>query len=121
MQNESNQQDIIAMVFKSENVEITVLNEKTTRKLLSYGGELMMAEVTFKKGGVGEPHKHDEHEQISYIVNGSFEVTVNGKKSVVKKGDGFYAAKKVEHGVVALEDNSVILDIFTPIRKDFLS
>jgi quercetin dioxygenase-like cupin family protein len=121
MQNKINQQDITNMVFKSENVENTILDEKTTRKLLSYGGDLMMTEVTFKKGGIGEPHKHDAHEQVSYIVNGSFEVTVDGKKSIVKKGDGFYAAKNIEHGVVALEDNSVILDIFTPIRKDFLS
>jgi quercetin dioxygenase-like cupin family protein len=37
----------------------------------------------------------------------------------LKKGDSYYADKNVMHGVVALED-SVLLDGFTPMRKDFL-
>lgn len=108
------------MIFKNQEVTKQVLNEKTSRKILAHDGTLMMVEVTFQKGGIGDPHSHSDHEQISYIVSGSFEVTVGGKKSVVKKGDGFYAGKNVEHGVMALEDGSQILDIFTPQREDFL-
>jgi len=35
-------------------------------------------------------------------------------------GDTYYAKKNVLHGVVALEDDSVIIDAFTPPRADFL-
>ena len=84
-----------------------------------YGGSLMMAEVTFKKGGVGAAHVHTDHEQVSRVLAGSFEATIDGKKVVLRPGDGFYAARGTMHGVVALED-SVILDIFTPVREDFL-
>jgi quercetin dioxygenase-like cupin family protein len=108
------------MIFKNQEITTHVLNEKTSRKVLAYDGTLMMVEVTFKKGGIGDPHTHTDHEQVSYIVNGSFEITVGGKKSVVAKGDGFYAGKNIEHGVIALEDDSKILDIFTPIREDFI-
>ena len=79
----------------------------------------MMVEVNFKEGGVGVAHSHENHEQVSYIVKGRFQVTVDGKTEILKAGDSFYAGKNIIHGVVALED-STILDTFTPIREDFL-
>lgn len=90
-----------------------------TRKILSYGGKLMMVEVTMPKGGRGEVHTHP-HEQISYIAAGSFEFTVGGEKQVVRAGDSLYVAPGVPHGTLSLEDGSVVVDIFTPIREDFL-
>ncbi len=96
------------------------LSDKTTRRVISYGEDLMMVEFGFKKGGVGEPHSHDEHEQIGYVAQGSFELIVAGEKSIIKKGDTYYAPRKTLHGVVALEDDSILIDAFTPIRKDFL-
>lgn len=41
-------------------------------------------------------------------------------KRILKQGDSYYAAKNILHGVVALEDDSVIIDAFTPPREDFL-
>lgn len=108
------------MIVKSEDVKIKVLDEKSSRKVIGSGDSLMMVEVTFQKDGVGTIHCHTDHEQISYIVRGSFEVTVGLDKQVLTAGDNFYAARNVNHGVVALEDDSVILDVFTPIRQDFL-
>ncbi len=108
------------MIVKSENVKTKILDEKSSRKILGNGGSLMMAEVTFQKGGIGAVHNHTDHEQVSYIVKGSFEVSVGSDRQVLKAGDSFYAARNVDHGVIALEDASVILDVFTPIREDFL-
>lgn len=94
------------------------LEEKVSRKILGYGGSLMMVEVAFVKGGIGALHTHP-HEQVSYISEGSFEVTIGESKQVLKKGDSFYVPGDVSHGVMALED-AVIVDVFTPIRQDFL-
>jgi quercetin dioxygenase-like cupin family protein len=107
------------MIIDQTTVEPKVLSEKVGRKILGTGGSLMMVEVIFKKGGVGEVHAHDTHEQVSYIVKGSFEVIVGTEKRIVSSGDSFYAGLNVPHGVIALED-AVILDVFTPIREDFL-
>lgn len=107
------------MIIINEKVNLKQLEEKVARKILVNGESLMMVEVYFKKGGIGEPHSHDEHEQMSYVVSGSFEVTCGDEKKILNQGDSFYANKKVEHGVKALEDG-VLLDIFTPIREDFL-
>lgn len=103
----------------SEDVDLKQLDEKVSRKVLGHGGSLLMAEVSFKKGGIGDVHSHSDHEQVSYIVKGSFEVTLGNEKKVLKQGDSFYAPLNTMHGVLALED-SVILDVFTPIRQDFL-
>ena len=107
------------MITKGMEVEPVILDERLSRKVLSSVGELMLVELTFKKGGVGAVHSHSDHEQVSYIVNGSFEITVGDEMIVAKAGDGYYAGKNVPHGVYALEDG-VLLDIFTPIRNDIL-
>lgn len=88
------------------------------RKILGYNEELMMTHMRFKKGAVGALHKHP-HTQVSYVVQGSFEVQVGSEKRVLSAGDSFHVPSNVEHGVVALED-SMILDVFTPMREEFL-
>jgi quercetin dioxygenase-like cupin family protein len=107
------------ILFTNDGARVTIVDDKVSRRLLVCGGTLMMTEVTFKKGGIGTPHAHVDHEQVSRVMAGSFEATIGDKTLVLLPGDGFYAARGIVHGVVALED-SVILDIFTPPRADFL-
>jgi quercetin dioxygenase-like cupin family protein len=78
----------------------------------------MMVHIRFEKGAVGSPHHHI-HRQVSYIESGRFEVTIDGKKSILKQGDCFFVLPNLEHGVVALEKGS-LLDVFAPARMDFI-
>lgn len=89
-----------------------------SRKMLAFGGSMMLVEVTFEKGATGALHSHF-HEQASYIHKGVFEFEIEGNKQIVREGDSIYIPKNSMHGVVALED-SVIIDVFTPQREDFL-
>lgn len=107
------------MFFFGMNEQIVDAGEGVKRKLLGRGGSLMMAEVLFKKDAIGAIHSHP-HEQVSYIVQGSFEFTLDGKVQRVDKGDSIYIPSNALHGVKALEDNSIILDVFTPQREDFV-
>lgn len=106
--------------MSNTNLPYKQLDAKTTRRVLSYGKELMLVEFVFQKGGIGTPHSHADHEQIGYVAQGSFELMVDGVKSIIKRGDTYYAPKNTLHGVVALEDDSILIDAFTPIRADFL-
>ena len=103
----------------NKNIPSRDLGGGVSRKILSWGGKLMMVEVTMQKGGRGEVHTHP-HEQISYIAAGSFEFTVGDEKQIVHAGDSLYVAPNLPHGTLSLEDGSVVVDIFTPIREDFL-
>lgn len=107
------------MIALRDDVKADVLDDKVTRKVLLHRNSMMLVEFSFKKGGIGQPHSHDEHEQIGYIAKGVFEVTVGDETRTLSCGDSYYAAKNEVHGVVALEDG-VIVDTFTPIRNDFL-
>lgn len=107
------------MFIKNNDVAFTPCGEGVKRKILGAGGSMMMVEVTFEKGAVGSIHTH-VHEQVSYIIKGSFEFEINGEKRIVEQGDSMYIPSDIPHGTVALEENSIILDVFTPQRDDFL-
>lgn len=106
------------MVLKYEEISPTYPEPGITRRILARGGTMMGVEATFEKGAVGSVHIHP-HEQISYILSGSFEYVADGVTYQLKAGDSYYVEPDVLHGAVALEDG-VILDIFTPQREDFL-
>lgn len=78
-----------------------------------------MVDLTFEEGGEGAFHQHP-HEQISYLVSGSIKYEIKGvEKVILHSGDSIYVAPNQEHGCRALK-RSRLLDIFTPVRKDFL-
>ena len=106
------------MIVKNNSVEKEKLENGISRKILARGGNLMMVEVCFEKGGIGAIHSHS-HEQISYIHKGSFEFILNEEKEIVQANDTVYIPANIPHGVKALED-SIIIDVFTPQREDFL-
>ncbi|WP_291969008.1 cupin domain-containing protein [Candidatus Symbiopectobacterium sp.] len=90
------------------------------RKIMTWTDNLMMVLVHFYKGAIGTPHKHDIHDQIAYVAAGSFEVVIEGEKHILKAGDAYLAVKNEMHGVVSLEDGSILIDTFNPKRADFL-
>lgn len=98
----------------------TELGDGIRRKIVGHTPELMSVLVQFDAGAVGTPHAHDAHDQIAFVIAGSFEATVGGVKRVLRAGDAFVAARHVEHGVVALEAGSTLLDQFSPRREDYL-
>jgi len=108
------------MIVSYEDTTAISVSEKCLRRVLIHGPALMLVEFRFQKGGVGTPHKHEEHEQVGYIAKGSFELSVDGRKRIINAGDTYYVERNVVHGVVALEDDSVIIDAFTPPRADFI-
>ncbi len=107
------------MFVNNDKVKATPMIEGVKRKNLGRGGSLMMVEVSFDKDTSVPKHTHP-HEQVSYIAKGSFEFTVAGEKRIVKAGDSVYLGSNVEHGVTSLEQDSKVVDVFTPQREDFL-
>lgn len=107
-----------AIWIKNEEVELEKCGEGVARKILSYTDELMCVENHFEKGGVGALHHHP-HTQITYVVSGKFEFEINGEKRIVTAGDTMLKKDGIEHGCVCLEEG-ILLDIFTPMRKEFV-
>lgn len=89
------------------------------RKIMAYDDKLMLVKVAFEQGAVGVLHHHI-HTQISYVQSGRFEVEIDGQKQVLQAGDVFHAAPNLVHGAVCLEQGQLI-DVFSPMREDFIS
>ena len=106
------------MYLKIAGVEETDLGEGVSRRILASGGTMMTVQFAFEKGAVGTPHTHP-HEQVGYVLQGRFELTLGNDKTMLEVGDTYYVPSNTVHGVVALEDG-VLLDVFTPQRQDFL-
>jgi quercetin dioxygenase-like cupin family protein len=88
------------------------------RKILAYGDALMQVEVHFERGAVGTLHSHP-HSQLTYVLAGKFEFTIDGEKKIVSRGDTLYKTPGVLHGCVCLE-SGILLDTFSPYREDFI-
>ena len=86
-----------------------------TRKILCYSDELMMCEITFKKGSKGNFHHH-EHLQITYVAEGSFEFTIGGETKVVKKGDSVYMPSNANTVLLPLKTASWSTSLIRCVR-----
>ena len=93
--------------------------EGVRRQVLGHGVDLMIVRVEFEHGAIGAVHSHP-HRQASHVIAGRFEVTVDGETTELHAGDCFYVEADVLHGVRAIEAG-VLLDVFTPVREDFLA
>lgn len=92
--------------------------EGVTRRILAYNDGLMCVENTFETGAVGALHSHP-HTQITYVVSGKFTFTIDGVTKTVTPGDTMLKTDGVVHGCTCLEAG-ILLDIFTPMREDFV-
>lgn len=88
------------------------------RKILAFGQELMCVENAFQAGAVGALHSHP-HTQVTYVVSGEFAFHIGDETQHVTAGDTMYVPGGTVHGCHCLATGA-ILDIYTPMRADFL-
>ena len=87
-------------------------------KTLTYGDKTSLGEFLLEKGYTIPIHKHP-HEQTGYIISGHITFTIDGEKYNTEPGDSWCIPGNVEHGVEVLED-SVVIEVFSPVREDYL-
>lgn len=104
--------------FKGEKTEWETVDTKIKRQIVGFDDHIMMVNVHFEKGGIGELHHH-HHSQVTHVSEGKFKVTIGNETKILKKGDCFYIPSNVTHGAVCLE-KGMLVDVFSPMREDFL-
>jgi quercetin dioxygenase-like cupin family protein len=101
-----------------DSVPLEVMSELISRKIIA-GEKAMIAQIFLKKGAV-VPEHHHESGQITYVLEGALKFELDGQDVVVHKGEVLRIPSNVPHRAVALED-TVDLDVFSPIREDWLA
>jgi quercetin dioxygenase-like cupin family protein len=96
------------------------LNPLLGRRLIT-GGDMMIAHVYLKKGGIVPKHEH-HNEQLTYVLEGClrFRLGEDGDQVVdVNAGEVLCIPRNLPHEAEALED-TLDVDVFNPPRADWL-
>ncbi len=81
--------------------------------------KMMLSVVDLEPGSVVEEHAHP-HEQVGMVLAGRAVFFIGGEQKTLGPGDLYRIPGHVKHRVVALDEPVRALDIFTPIREDYL-
>ena len=92
-----------------------------TTILTGLRGERMMMVLNSTLPGYTVPIHSHPHEQIGVVYSGEAILRIGGEERLVKKGDLYSIPARVSHGDTAIGDEPfVMLDIFHPVREDFI-
>jgi len=83
------------------------------------GQNVMMVRFTFEPFLVTPEHTHP-HEQMTLVVQGKVKFFIEGEVKIVSPGDVLHFPPHNRHGATMLDEEVVLIDIFSPIREDFL-
>lgn len=86
---------------------------------MAVGDKLMICRLRFDPCTVTAIHRHP-HEQMTLVERGRVRFFIEGEERIAKAGDVLHFPSNVEHGATMMDEEVVLLDVFTPIREDFL-
>jgi quercetin dioxygenase-like cupin family protein len=84
-----------------------------------WGEQLMVCRLRLAPRVVTAIHAHP-HEQITLVERGTIRFTIAGQERVSSAGDVLHFPSQCEHGATVLDDEAVLIDIFSPVREEFL-
>ncbi len=102
-----------------EDTELQDLGGGFTRRVLAWNEQLMATEMTFKAGTEVPLHSHP-HTQCTYILAGRFKYTVDSETVEVGAGDSAVVPGGATHGMICITESGKAVEMFTPVRQDFL-
>jgi quercetin dioxygenase-like cupin family protein len=73
--------------------------------------------IEVKAGNTVSLHKH-VHEQCSFVIEGEFEMTIEGETRVLRPNTFAVIPPNALHSGTAVTDCK-ILDVFSPVREDY--
>jgi quercetin dioxygenase-like cupin family protein len=80
---------------------------------------MMMSLVDLQSHSVVEEHDHP-HEQVGMVLKGRATFFIGGEQKTLGPGDMYRIPGGVRHRVVTGDEPAQALDIFYPVREDYL-
>ena len=86
---------------------------------LFWGDRVMVCRLRIAPHTVTPVHSHP-HEQITMVERGRVRYIVDGQELVLKQGDLLHLPSGIAHGATMLDEEVVLIDVFSPVREDFI-
>lgn len=83
------------------------------------GEQMMLSLAVFEPHAVVAAHSHP-HEQVGMVVAGRATFYVGDEERSLGPGEMYFIPGGVTHRVVATEEGLTALDVFHPVREDYL-
>lgn len=106
------------MFTKKDTREFRPLIDGVTMRPLAFEEKTILCEFKLQKGYRLPSHQHP-YEQTGHLLSGKLNFRIENKWHLAEAGDSWSIPENVEHEVEILE-NSVVLELFSPIRPDYL-
>ncbi len=100
-----------------DSIPIETLDNETSRQMF-VGDNLMMCRLVFPPNLETPAHEHF-HEQMTIVQRGRVRFIIGNKKITAEADDILRFPPNCWHGATMLNEEVELIDIFTPIRKDF--
>jgi quercetin dioxygenase-like cupin family protein len=84
------------------------------------GNRMMICRFRFKPFLVTPQHDHP-HEQMTIVERGRVRFFIEGQEEIASAGDVLHFPSHCWHGATMMDEEVVLIDIFSPLRQDFLN
>jgi quercetin dioxygenase-like cupin family protein len=102
-----------------DSVPVEQLDEGIQRQMI-VGENLMICRLRIAPNVVTPAHDHP-HEQMTVVERGRALFTIGDEERIAQAGDVLHFPAGTWHGATMLDDEVILVDIFSPIREDFLT
>lgn len=100
-------------------IPVEQLEEGIQRQMI-VGENLMICRLRFAPNVVTPAHDHP-HEQMTLVEQGRVLFTIGDEQRIARAGDVLHFPSGTWHGATMLDEEVILVDIFSPIREDFLA
>jgi quercetin dioxygenase-like cupin family protein len=108
-----------ALITDWSKIPVEYIAEGIERQMI-VGKNMLMCRFRFAPFVVTAEHNHP-HEQMTLVVKGKVKFTISGEDHVLQPGDVLHFPPHNQHGATMLDEEVILIDIFSPIREDFLT
>ena len=84
-----------------------------------FGSSAMLNLIEFEPGSTVPVHSHP-HEQVGLILRGMQALVVDGGPHELGPMEGYVIPGGVEHSAFCGPEGALVLDVFNPVREDYL-